>query len=72
MRAIPSSMDSGVVAEIDARLAGVAESEGVTILWAIESEAGRGDFRRRTAITTAVSCMHVRHPTTLRCGLIAT
>lgn len=37
MRAIPSSLDPAVVAEIDARLAGVAAEHGVRIPWAIES-----------------------------------
>jgi uncharacterized protein len=37
MRAIPSSLDPAVVAEIDARLAGVSAEHQVTIPWAIES-----------------------------------
>lgn len=37
MRAIPPSLDSGVVAEIDARLAAVAAEHDVHIPWAIES-----------------------------------
>lgn len=37
MRAIPPSLDSAVVAEIDARLAAVAAQHDVTIPWAIES-----------------------------------
>jgi len=37
MRAIPHSLDTDVVAEIDARLAGVAEGHGVRIPWAVES-----------------------------------
>lgn len=37
MRTIPPSLDDGVVAEIDARLAGVAAEYNVTIPWAIES-----------------------------------
>lgn len=37
MRAIPDSFDPDVVAEIDRRLAGVADQEHVTIPWAIES-----------------------------------
>lgn len=37
MRAIPTSFDSGVVAEIDRRLADVESDHGVTIPWCIES-----------------------------------
>lgn len=37
MRAIPPSLDAAVVAEIDARLKGVAAEHSVTIPWAIES-----------------------------------
>lgn len=37
MRAIPESLDPAVVAEIDARLAGVEADHGVRIPWAIES-----------------------------------
>jgi predicted nucleotidyltransferase len=37
MRAIPSSMDTAIVAEVDARLAGVEAEHAVTIPWAIES-----------------------------------
>lgn len=37
MRAIPHSLEPDVVAEIDARLAGVAKDHGVRIPWAIES-----------------------------------
>lgn len=37
MRSIPSSLDAAVVAEIDARLAGVAAEFDVRIPWAIES-----------------------------------
>jgi uncharacterized protein len=37
VRSIPPSLDSAVVAEIDARLVGVAAEHDVTIPWAIES-----------------------------------
>ncbi|TAJ46944.1 MAG: nucleotidyltransferase domain-containing protein [Herbiconiux sp.] len=37
MRAVPESLDSGVVAEIDRRLHSVGSAHDVTILWAIES-----------------------------------
>lgn len=37
MRAVPSSLDPAVVAEIDARLAGVETEHGVRIAWAVES-----------------------------------
>jgi predicted nucleotidyltransferase len=37
MRAIPDSLDPAVVAEIDARLAGIELDHGVRIPWAIES-----------------------------------
>lgn len=37
IRALPESFDPGVVAEIDRRLAGVADTENVAIPWAIES-----------------------------------
>lgn len=37
VRAVPDSFESDVVAEIDRRLAGVADTENVAIPWAIES-----------------------------------
>jgi len=37
VRAIPESMDAATVAAIDRRLDGIEASEGVTILWGIES-----------------------------------
>ncbi|PZE27275.1 nucleotidyltransferase domain-containing protein [Curtobacterium sp. MCBD17_028] len=37
LRAVPSSLDSSVVAEIDARLARVETEHGVAVAWAIES-----------------------------------